>query len=135
MDAHYIAVLRSGRADAIVDTRRRRLFDAISWRAPPRFAGVNLVQPVVAAMIGLVAWQSQPAAQATFTSEQAAAGRTVHAERCAQCHRRQLRGGEAPDLAGPGMGVFRSMLAVMSRDIPHPEGGNALYVFELPGAP
>ena len=34
-----------------------------------------------------------------------------------------------------GMGVFRSMLAVMNPEIPHPEGGNALYVFELPGSP
>jgi alcohol dehydrogenase (cytochrome c) len=31
-----------------------------------------------------------------------------------------------------GMGVFRALTATASPDIYQPEGGNALYVFELP---
>lgn len=41
-------------------------------------------------------------AQAVYTPDQAAAGRAVYEESCAECHRSNLRGDfEAPELAGP----------------------------------
>jgi len=61
--------------------------------------------------VGLAAWfavaLSAPGSAAaqtggTFTQAQAAAGRTVYEQSCAQCHMSDLTGAfEAPELAGP----------------------------------
>jgi mono/diheme cytochrome c family protein len=46
---------------------------------------------------------AQPAPGAVFTAEQADAGRTLYAERCASCHMADLGGrDDAPPLAGEG---------------------------------
>jgi alcohol dehydrogenase (cytochrome c) len=63
-----------------------------------------LVAPAIARLVG-----QTPAATATYTPEQAAAGRTAYQASCASCHRPDLRGdNEAPPLAGGDfMNVWR----------------------------
>jgi alcohol dehydrogenase (cytochrome c) len=56
---------------------------------------------VALAVLVLAAASSPGSAQVEFTAEQAAAGREVYEEACAECHLSSLRGSfEAPELAG-----------------------------------
>ena len=82
------------------------------------------------AAVGIVAAAQQPAGGGVFSDAQAAGGRAVYAQACAECHGATLRGGaHGPELAGVGfLSVWstrttRELLDYIRRDMPPGQGG------------
>ena len=104
---------------------------AAGWTAAPGVA------PGVAPVV--VEAAQAPAADGGFTAEQAAAGWTVYARQCGECHGENLDGAEAPALRGVDFlngwaGQTTDELFEYLRDGMPPGLGGSLSRFGLPGA-
>lgn len=78
---------------------------------------------------GMAAAAQQPTAGGSFTAAQASSGKASYDQRCAGCHAPDLRGAEAPGLAGPdfingsGRKTARELLELITASMPPGAGG------------